>query len=57
MKYNYQLSPSTDLKSFGELIPGPGQYYNPEIKIGQGQNLRYNNLFKDPHIDLQLQYM
>lgn len=56
LKYNYQLSPSTDLKSFGELIPGPGQYYNPEIKIGQGQNLRYNNLFKDPHIDLQLQY-
>ena len=56
MKYNYQLSPSTDLKSFGELIPGPGQYYNPEIKIGQGQNLRYNNLFKDPELDLSLKY-
>ena len=56
MKYNYQLSPSTDLKSFGELIPGPGHYYNPEIKIGQGQNLRYNNLFKDPELDLSLKY-
>ena len=56
LKYNYQLSPSTDIKSFGELIPGPGQYYNPEIKIGQGQNLRYNNLFKDPEIDLTLKY-
>ena len=56
LKYNYQLSPSTDIKSFGELIPGPGQYYNPEIKIGQGQNLRYNNLFKDPELDLTLKY-
>ena len=56
LKYNYQLSPSTDIKSFGELIPGPGQYYNPEIKIGQGQNLRYNNLFKDPELDLALKY-
>ena len=56
LKYNYQLSPSTDIKSFGELIPGPGQYYNPEIKIGQGQNLRYKNLFKDPEIDLTLKY-
>ena len=56
LKYNYQLSPSTDIKSFGELIPGPGQYYNPEIKIGQGQNLRYNNLFKDPKLDLTLKY-
>lgn len=56
LKYNYQLSPSTDIKSFGELIPGPGQYYNPEIKIGQGQNLRYNNLFKDPELNLTLKY-
>ena len=56
LKYNYQLSPSTDIKSFGELIPGPGQYYSPEIKIGQGQNLRYKNLFKDPEIDLTLKY-
>ena len=56
LKYNYQLSPSTDIKSFGELIPGPGQYYNPEIKIGQGQNLRYNNLFKEPELDLSLKY-
>ena len=56
LKYNYQLSPSTDIKSFGELIPGPGEYYNPEIKIGQGQNLRYNNLFKDPELDLTLKY-
>ena len=56
LKYNYQLSPSTDIKSFGELIPGPGQYYNPEIKIGQGQNLRYNNLFKAPELDLTLKY-
>ena len=56
LKYNYQLSPSTDIKSFGELIPGPGQYYNPEIKIGQGQNLRYNKLFKDPELDLTLKY-
>ena len=56
LKYNYQLSPNTDLKSFGDLTPGPGQYYNPEIKIGQGQNLRYNNLFKDPEQDLTLKY-
>ena len=56
LKYNYRLSPSTDLKSFGELLPGPGQYYNPEIKIGQGQNLRYNNLFKDPEQNIVLKY-
>ena len=56
LKYNYQLSPYTDLKSFGDLTPGPGQYYNPEIKIGQGQNLRYNNLFKDPEQDITLKY-
>ena len=56
LKYNYQLSPYTDLKSFGELTPGPGQYYNPDIKIGQSQNLRYNNLFKDPEHDITLKY-
>ena len=56
LKYNYQLSPYTDLKSFGDLTPGPGQYYNPDIKIGQGQNLRYNNLFKDPEHDIALKY-
>jgi hypothetical protein len=56
LKYNYQLSPYTDLKSFGDLTPGPGQYYNPDIKIGQGQNLRYNNLFKDPEYDIALKY-
>ena len=56
LKYNYQLSPYTDLKSFGDLIPGPGQYYNPDIKIGQSQNLRYNNLFKDPEHDIALKY-
>jgi hypothetical protein len=56
LKYNYQLSPYTDLKSFGDLTPGPGQYYNPDIKIGQGQNLRYNNLFKDPEHDITLKY-
>jgi len=50
------LSPYTDLKSFGELTPGPGQYYNPDIKIGQSQNLRYNNLFKDPEHDITLKY-
>ena len=56
LKYDYQLSPYTDLKSFGDLTPGPGQYYNPEIKIGQGQNLRYNNLFKDPEYNIALKY-
>ena len=56
LKYNYHLSPYTDLKSFGDLTPGPGQYYNPDKKIGQGQNLRYNNLFKDPEQDITLKY-
>ena len=55
IKNNYQLSPYTDLKSFGELTPGPGQYYNPDIKIG-GQNLRYHNLFKDPEYNITLKY-
>ena len=55
-KYNYQLSPYTDIKSFGDLTPGPGEYYHPEIKIGKGQNLRYNNLYKDSEYDITLQY-
>ena len=56
LKNNYQISPYTDLKSFGELTPGPGQYYNPETKCGQSYNLRYNNLFKDTDQNLVLKY-
>ena len=44
-KNKYNLSPNTDLKLFGDLFPGPGQYYNPKMKIGQNQNFRYNNLY------------
>ena len=56
LKYNYQLSPYTDIKSFGDLTPGPGEYYNPEIQIGKSQNFRYNNLYKDSEYDITLQY-
>lgn len=56
-KNNYHLSPNIDLKSYGELYPGPGQYYNPDIKIGQSQNFRYNNLFiKDTEPNITLKY-
>ena len=56
LKYNYQLSPYTDIKSFGDLTPGPGEYYNPEIQVGKSQNFRYNNLYKDSEYDITLQY-
>ena len=56
-KKNYLLSPNTNLKSFGDLYPGPGQYYNPKVKIGQNQNFRYNNLYiRDTEPNLTLKY-
>lgn len=56
-KNRYQLSPNTDLKLFGDLFPGPGQYYNPKMKIGQNQNFRYNNLYtKENEPNLTLKY-
>ncbi len=36
-------SSNTDIKSYGELFPGPG-YYNPDIN-NISHNLRYKNLF------------
>ena len=53
---SYHLSPNTNLKLFGDLFPGPGQYYNPNVKIGQNQNIRYNNLYvqkTEPNIKLK----
>ena len=53
---SYHLSPNTNLKLFGDLFPGPGQYYNPNIKIGQNQNIRYNNLYvqeTEPNVKLK----
>ena len=53
---SYHLSPNTNLKLFGDLFPGPGQYYNPHVKIGQNQNIRYNNLYiqkTEPNIKLK----
>jgi hypothetical protein len=39
------------------LFPGPGQYYNPQVKIGQNQNIRYNNLYiRDTEPNLTLKY-
>lgn len=56
-KNNYQLSPNTNIKLFGELYPGPGQYYNPDVKVGQNSNFRYNNLYtKDTEPNLTLKY-
>jgi hypothetical protein len=56
-KNKYNLSPNTDLKLFGDLFPGPGQYYNPKMKIGQNQNFRYNNLYtKENEPNLTLKY-
>ena len=56
-KNNYHLSPNTDLKLYGDLFPGPGQYYNPKVKIGQSQNFRYNNLYtKETEPNLTLKY-
>jgi len=56
-KNNYPLSPNTDLKLFGDLYPGPGQYYNPDVKVGQSSNYRYHNLFaKDTEPNLTLKY-
>ena len=56
-KNNYQLSPNINLKSYGDLYPGPGQYYNPQVKIGQKQNFRYNNLYiRDTEPNLTLKY-
>ena len=56
-KNYYQLSPNTNLKLFGDLYPGPGHYYNPQIKIGQNQNLRYNNLYiRETEPNLSLKY-
>ena len=56
-KNNYHLSPNTDLKLYGDLFPGPGQYYNPKAKIGQSQNFRYNNLYtKETEPNLTLKY-
>lgn len=53
---SYHLSPNTNLKLFGDLFPGPGQYYNPNVKIGQNQNIRYNNLYvqeTEPNVKLK----
>ena len=55
-KNNYQLSPNTNIKLFGDLFPGPGQYYNPDVKIGQNSNYRYHNLYKDTEPNLTLKY-
>ena len=56
-KNNYLLSPNTNLKSYGDLFPGPGQYYNPQVKIGQNQNIRYNNLYvRDTEPNFTLKY-
>ena len=56
-KNSYHLSPNTNLKLFGDLYPGPGQYYNPKANIGQSQNLRYNNLYiKETEPNLSLKY-
>ena len=55
-KNNYQLSPNTNIKLFGDLLPGPGQYYNPDVKIGQNSNYRYHNLYKDTEPNLTLKY-
>ena len=56
-KNNYHLSPNTNLKLYGDLFPGPGQYYNPKVKIGQNQNIRYNNLYtKETEPNLSLKY-
>ena len=56
-KNNYHLSPNTNLKLYGDLFPGPGQYYNPQAKIGQNQNFRYNNLYiKDTEPSISLKY-
>lgn len=40
-------SPNTNIKQFGELFPGPGDY-NPKYDIGYKHNLRYKKLF-DSH--------
>lgn len=54
---SYHLSPNTNLKLFGDLFPGPGQYYNPHVKIGQNQNIRYNNLYiQDTEPNVKLKY-
>jgi hypothetical protein len=55
-KNDYQLSLNTNLKLFGELYPGPGQYYNPDVKVGQSSNYRYHNLYKDTEPNLTLKY-
>ena len=55
-KNDYQLSPNTNLKLFGDLYPGPGQYYNPDVKVGQSSNYRYHNLYKDTEPNLTLKY-
>jgi hypothetical protein len=55
-KNDYQLSPNTNLKLFGELYPGPGQYYNPDVKVGKSSNYRYHNLYKDTEPNLTLKY-
>jgi len=55
-KNNYHLSPNTNVKLFGELYPGPGQYYNPDVKVGQSSNYRYQNLFAkntEPNVTLK----
>ena len=55
-KNDYPLSPNTNLKLFGELYPGPGQYYNPDVRVGQSSNYRYHNLYKDTEPNLTLKY-
>ena len=56
-KNNYHLSPNTNLKLYGDLFPGPGQYYNPYVRIGQNQNIRYNNLYiRETEPNLTLKY-
>lgn len=55
-KSNYHLSTNTDLKLYGELFPGPGQY-DPQAKIYENKNLRYNNLYlkdEEPNLTLKL---
>ena len=53
----YHLSPNTNLKLYGDLFPGPGEYYNPNVKIGQNQNIRYNNLYtQDTEPNAKLKY-
>lgn len=55
-KNNYHLSSNTNLKLYGDLIPGPGEY-SPQTKLYENKNLRYNNLYlkdEEPSLKLKL---